>query len=468
MNNAGVTGQLRAIVGDAHVLTQAADCAAYLTDWRGNYTGIAQAVVRPGSTEEVAAVVRLCAATRTPVVPQGGNTGMVGGSVPDASGRAIVLSLRRLNRIRHIDVANDAMTVEAGCILQAIQDAADRVDRFFPLSLAAEGSCTIGGNLSTNAGGTAVLRYGNARDLVLGIEAVTPAGDIWNGLKALRKDNTGYDLKHLLMGAEGTLGIITAAVLKLFPKPRCTCTALVALADPQAAVALLSRIRSALGDRLVGFELMSRICLERVIEQFPATVEPFDRPHPWQVLVELADTWNGTALDEALAAALEPALACGAVEDALIASSGAQAQALWAIRENIPEAEKRRGKSVKHDIALPVSAIAQFIARADAALADAFPSGEIICFGHVGDGNLHYNLSLPGGAPSAEQTRQANGLVYALIDALHGSISAEHGLGQLKREEIARHKAAVELDLMRAIKHALDPQGIMNPGKGAA
>ncbi len=462
---ADLIARLHAIVGAPNVITNASDAAPYLTDWRGNYVGHAIAIVRPANREEVAAVVNLCAETSTPIVPQGGNTGMVGGGVPDNSGAAIVLSLKRMNKIREIDLANNAMTVEAGCILQTVQMAARDQNRYFPLSLAAEGSCTIGGNLSTNAGGTAVLRYGNARDLVLGIEAVTPDGRIWNGLKALRKDNTGYDLKHLLMGAEGTLGIITAAVLKLFPQPRQTCTAMVAVADPAAAVQLLGVIQAAMGDRLTGFEMMSRVCLEHVVTYFPATVEPFAEKHRWQVLVELTDTQPGSALLDAFATALEPALENGIALDAVIASSQSQAHAMWTIRENIPHAEKSRGKSVKHDISLPISHIAEFIARGDAALKGALPMGEVICFGHLGDGNLHYNLSFPGAAQTPDEAGEANRIVYALLDELHGSISAEHGLGQLKRDEITRHKSVVELDMMRLIKKALDPKGIMNPGK---
>jgi FAD/FMN-containing dehydrogenase len=465
VTSADFRARVRAIVGDAGMLTDAADVAPYVRDWRGNYVGQTSLVVRPSSTDEVAAIVSLCAEAGTPIVPQGGNTGLVGGGIPDSSGRAVVLSLTRMNRIRNVDLANNAMTVEAGCILQTIQEAAAAKGRFFPLSLAAEGSCTIGGNLSTNAGGTAVLRFGNARDLVLGIEAVMPDGRIWNGLKALRKDNTGYDLKHLLMGAEGTLGIITAAVLKLFPQPQRTCTALVAVPDPAAAVSLLGVVQGALGDRLTGFELISRVCIEHVITHFPSTAEPFSQPHAWQVLVELADTLVDAPLEDTLAAALESAFTDGTALDAVIASNVSQARALWAIREQIPEAEKLQGKSVKHDISVPISRIAEFISRGDAALAQAFPMAQVICFGHIGDGNLHYNLSFPNAAPTPEQTREANRRVYALLDELHGSISAEHGLGQMKRDEIRQHKSAVELDVMRAIKQALDPQGIMNPGK---
>ena len=465
MIDAAFIARVRAIVGDAGVLTDAADIAPYVHDWRGNYIGKTALVVRPANTEEVAAVVKLCTEARTPIVPQGGNTGMVGGGIPDSTNHAIVLSLTRMNKIRAIDLANNAMTVEAGCILAAVQEAALDSNRYFPLSLAAEGSCTIGGNLSTNAGGIAVLRYGNARDLVLGIEAVTAEGKIWNGLKALRKDNTGYDLKHLLMGAEGTLGVITAAVLKLFPKPQSTCTALVAVPDPAAAVELLATIQGALGDRLTGFELMSRVCLDHVIKHFPTTAEPFSARHDWQVLVELTDTQKDAPLQDALAAALEAAFANGRAQDAIIAASSAQSAALWSIREHIPEAEKRQGRSVKHDISVPISRIAEFIRRGDVALGQKFPDAEVICFGHIGDGNLHYNLSFPGVLPSPAQTREANDIVYGLLDELAGSISAEHGLGQLKRDEITKHKSSVELDMMRAVKAALDPQGIMNPGK---
>jgi FAD/FMN-containing dehydrogenase len=457
--------RLRAIVGDAGVITSAQDMAPYLCDWRGNLAGAARCVVRPAGSVEVAQVVKLCAQDRIPIVPQGGNTGLVGGSVPDSTGDAVVLSLKRMNRIRAVDTANDTLIAEAGCILMDIQQAANDHDRLFPLRLAAEGSCTIGGNLSTNAGGTAVLRYGNTRELVLGLEAVLPSGEIWNGLRGLRKDNTGYDLKQLFIGAEGTLGIVTAIVLKLFPKPKSSCTALVAVPDPAAAVALLAHVRGALGDRLTGFELMSRLCLEHVIRHFPATIEPFSRGHPWQVLVELADTMINAGLEDRLAGVLEQAIENNLALDAVVASSVSQSRALWNIREHIPEAEKLEGKSVKHDVSVPISRIADFIARCDPALQSAFPAAKIICFGHVGDGNLHYNLAFPGAAPTAEQSSAANRIVYGLLDELGGSISAEHGLGQLKREEITRHKSAVEMEMMRSIKRMLDPHNIMNPGK---
>ncbi len=463
--NVDLITAFRNLVGDAGIITNTTDTAPYLTDWRGNYTGAARAIVRPGSTDEVAAVVKLCSETKTAIVPQGGNTGLVGGGIPDPSGNAIILSLRRMNQIREIDLTNSAITVDAGCILQNIQEAAAEHGQLFPLSMASEGSCTIGGNLSTNAGGTAVLRYGNTRDLILGIEAVMPDGRIWHGLKALRKDNTGYDLKHLLMGAEGTLGIITGAVLKLYPAPQRTCTAMVALRNAGDSVTLLKAIRDALGDRLVGFELMSRVCIDGVVKHFSATIEPFTARYDWQVLIELTDTIKNSPLEEALSAALEPAFANGEALDAVIATSEAQSKAMWSIREQIPEAEKLNGKSVKHDISLPISRIGQFIDIARPKLMAAFPSAKVICFGHIGDGNLHYNLSFPGTAPTPEQTKEANKIVYDLLDDMHGSISAEHGLGQMKREEIKQHKGIVEMDMMRAIKRALDPAGIMNPGK---
>ena len=464
MSDAFLT-RLRVIVGGAGLRTEAADMAPHLTDWRGNFVGTALAVVSPANVEEVSAVVRLCAETKTPIVPQGGNTGMVGGATPDRSGLAVVLSLKRMNRIRSIELANAALTVEAGCILQTIQETAAENGAFFPLSLAAEGSCTIGGNLSTNAGGTAVLRYGNARELVLGLEAVLPDGRIWHGLSALRKDNTGYDLKHLLMGAEGTLGIITAAVLKLYPAPQRTATALIAVKDPDAAVALLGVMRATFGDRLTGMELMSGVCLELVRKYFPDTPTFFGERQAWQVLVELTDTMKNTPLEDALAEALVPMLDSGGAPDAVIAQSKAQAAAMWTVREQIPDAEKREGKSVKHDISVPISRIAEFISSTDPKLQAHFPDATLICFGHIGDGNLHYNVSFPGVALTPTQSREANKIVYAALDERAGSISAEHGIGQLKRDEITQHKSAVALDAMRAIKRALDPDGIMNPGK---
>lgn len=454
---------IRDVVGETACLTDAHDMAPYLSDWRGSYTGKALAVVRPASTDDVAAVVKICAQHRTPIVPQGGNTGLVGGSVPDASGSAIVLSLNRMQRIRAIDTDNDTITVEAGAILQTLQEKARNVDRLFPLSLAAEGSCTIGGNLSTNAGGTNVLRYGNARDLVLGLEVVTPAGDIWHGLTGLRKDNTGYDLRHLFVGAEGTLGVITAATLKLFPLPRARAVAFAAVASPTAAVALLGRVKRAFADRLVGFELVSRACLDLVLQHIPDTRDPFAETHDWYVLIELNDSRADAPIGEWLEGELATAFEASEAIDAVIAASDAQMDALWRLREEISEAQRLEGKNVKHDISVPISRIAQFIADCDAALEAAFPAISLVCFGHLGDGNLHYNCGLP--AQGLANASAINKIVYDHVEKFGGSISAEHGLGQLKRVEITQYKSPVALDLMRTMKRALDPHNIMNPGK---
>ncbi len=456
---------LAAIVGAPHVLTAAADTAPYCTDWRGRYAGSALCVVRPGSTAEVAAVVKACAAAGVAVVPQGGNTGLCGGATPTRG--EVVVSLGRLNRIRAVDPANNTLTVEAGCTLAAVHEAAAGAGRLFPLSLAAEGTATIGGNLSTNAGGVQVLRYGNARELCLGLEVVLPDGAVWDGLRGLRKDNTGYDMKHLFIGAEGTLGLITAAVLKLFSRPRQTATAWAAVPDPAAAVALLTRLREHIGGRVTAFELVARPALDLVLKNIPGSRDPLAGRPQWQVLIELSDTMDfdlAAPLEAVLASALEQ----GEVADAVVAQSEAQVRALWALRENISEAQKVEGVSIKHDISLPVSRIAEFIGSADAALEAAFPGVRIVCFGHVGDGNLHYNQSKPAVQDNAAFVAQAaavNRLVHDLVHELGGSISAEHGLGQLKREEILRHKSSTEMAMMRAVKRALDPQGLMNPGK---
>lgn len=463
-----LVGELRAAIGSAHVLTDDADTAPYLTDWRKRYRGRALAVARPATTDEVARVVRLCAAARAPMVPQGGNTGLVGGATPDASGRAVVVCLRRLNRVRAIDADNDTITVEAGCVLQAIQQAAAEHDRLFPLSLAAEGSATIGGNLSTNAGGTAVLRYGNARELALGLEVVLADGQIWDGLRGLRKDNTGYDLKDLFIGAEGTLGIITAAVLKLYPKPRAQATALAALPSLAAAVDLLERARAAAGATLTGFELMSDACLATVAAELPHLSQPLQGRAPWFVLIELSDHESETHATATLESLLGAAIEAGVAGDAVVAQSLVEARALWALREGIPEAQARSGGNVKHDIALPISAIPGFVERTNAALAARFAWIRPYTFGHLGDGNLHYNFGTQPGVPIAQafaEEATINRIVHDAVAACGGSISAEHGLGQLKRGEIARYKSPVELALMRRIKQALDPLGLMNPGK---
>jgi FAD/FMN-containing dehydrogenase len=440
------------IVGAAHVLTAATDTKPYLTDWRKQYSGPAECVVRPGSTEEVARVVALCAREGLAVVPQGGNTGLVGGSVPTGARREIVLALGRMNRIRSLDLLNDTATVEAGCVLAAVQAAAADAGRLFPLSLAAEGSCQIGGNLSTNAGGVNVLRYGTARELVLGMEVVLPDGRVWDGLRGLRKDNTGYDLKQLFLGAEGTLGVITAAVLRLYPKPTASATAWIALAGPAQAVELLATLRSRVGDRISAFELVSRTCLEAVLAHLPDARDPLGAPHPWAVLAEFGDSGTAEDLQERIAEALDG-------HEAVLAQSGEQARSLWRLRESIPEAQF---SNVKHDISVPVSKIPQFIELTDRALKSAFTSTQIFCFGHVGDGNLHYNI---GPAALVAQRDAVNGVVYDAVERLGGSISAEHGLGQLKREAIRGQKSPLELELMRVLKTALDPKGLMNPGK---
>ncbi len=465
----GLVERLHAIVGERGLVLGEADSAPYETDWREQWHGRAAAVVKPASTDEVSRVVALLAAERVAMVPQGGNTSMCGGSVPDASGHQVVVNLSRMDRVREVDAANNTMTVEAGCVLAMLQEVADSHDRLFPLSLGAEGSCEIGGNLSTNAGGTGVLRYGNTRDLVMGLEVVLPDGQVWNGLRALRKDNTGYDLKHLFVGAEGTLGIITAAVLKLFPKPRSLATAFVALESPRAALSLLASLRGAVGDRVTGFELISRICIDLVLRHIPGSRDAFREPHPWYVLVELSDSTEAEALAAHLENALGAAAEAGLVRDAVIAASEAQRRALWALRENVSEAQKIDGVSIKHDVSVPVSRVPDLIERAGAELARRFPDVRVVAFGHLGDGNIHYNCGKPARDDArrffGEESPEVNDVVYGVVRSLGGSISAEHGLGVLKAEEITHYKSALELDLMRAIKRTLDPHGLMNPGK---
>ncbi len=454
--------QLADIVGATNVLVDAADTAPFLTDWRGRYRGTACCVVRPGSVDEVAAVVRACTQAGAPIVPQGGNTSLCGAATPDQSGRAVLISLSRLNRILAVDPQNNTISVEAGCTLAAVQDAARAVDRLFPLALASQGSCQIGGNLSTNAGGVQVLRYGNTRELALGLQVVLPNGEIWDGLRALRKDNTGYDLKHLFIGAEGTLGIITAAVLKLYPLPKTQTTCWLSVPSPAAAVDLLNRAKNAFDAQLTAFELVSEVALGLVLQHIPGSRRP-GGGSPWYVLAEFSDA-DPAAVEAWLAACLDSA----ALSDALLAQSTTQARALWALRENISEAQKIEGLSIKHDVAVPVSRLPEFLVQADAALSAAFPGIRIVCFGHVGDGNLHYNLSQPAaGADAAFMAAQpmVNRIVHDTVDTCQGSISAEHGIGQLKRDELLRYKSATEMAVMRSLKQALDPQGLMNPGK---
>jgi FAD/FMN-containing dehydrogenase len=458
----------REIVGPDYVLTAPEDCAPYLTDWRGRFTGRALAVLRPNDPQQVAQLVRACADARVPLVPQGGKTGLVLGGVPDASGQAVVLSLARMKRIRALDPVNRTITVDAGCILHDVQQAAAEQGCLFPLSLAAEGSCTIGGNLSTNAGGTAVLRYGNARDLCLGLEVVTPHGELWSGLRGLRKDNTGYDLRDLFIGAEGTLGVITGAVLKLFPQPKASITALVALAAPRDALALLNLMQDHCGASLTGFELMSDYCMRLVATHFPHLPTPFVKRHPQYVLLEVSSSESEQHAVGLLEQALEQAVDRDLADDAVLATSSAQSRALWHLREHIPLAQAAAGKNIKHDISLPVSSIADFIDTTDARLKQAFPDCQVVCFGHLGDGNLHYNVAPPEGQPHDQflaNQQEINRIVHDSVEACSGSISAEHGIGALKRDDLVRYKSKVELDMMRAIKAALDPLGIMNPGK---
>ena len=458
---------LQKIVGADNVLTQQA-AAPFCKDWRGRYSGAAIAVVFPADAEQVSAVVKLCAAHKISIVPQGGNTSLCGASVPLADGtKQVVINLSRMHRIRNVDATNYTMTVEAGCKLAALYEAAEQQDRLFPLGLTAIAPhCEIGGNLSTNAGGIGVLRYGNARDLVLGLEVVLPDGRIWNGLRSLRKDNTGYDLKHLFIGAEGTLGIITAAVLKLFPRPKSVATACIAVRDPAVAVALLSHLRATCGDKISGFEIISRSCFDLVFKHIADTHEPFATKHEWIVITKLADVLQAP-LDAALRDALD-SFGDG-ISEFRVTADEADAERWWKLRKNIAEAQKAEGISIKHDVSVPVSRVAEFIAQASADLHGAYSDIRIVAFGHLGDGNIHYNISLLDAAHNdafiEQQEHEVNRIVYAVVAKLDGSISAEHGLGQLKREEITRYKSPLELELMRNIKHTLDPHDMMNPGK---
>ncbi len=462
MTTESLIATLGSIVGPQYVLTDSADTASYLTDWRGRYRGAAQCVVRPGNTVEVAAVVKACAEAGMPVVPQGGNTSLCGAATPDGEGRAVVLSLGRLNRIASVDAQNNTITVEAGCTLAAVQEGARAADRLFPLALASEGTCQIGGNLSTNAGGVQVLRYGNTRELTLGLEVVLPNGEIWDGRRGLRKDNTGYDLKQLFIGAEGTLGIITGAVLKLFPLPKAQVTCWLNVDSPNATVSLINSAKSKFDAQLTAFEMVSETALGLVLKNIPDATRPTAKS-PWYVLAEFSDA-EPAAVEAWLAGRLE----AGEVGDGVVAQSEAQAKKLWALRENISEAQKIEGISIKHDVAVPVSRIPDFLAAADAALTEAFPGIRVVAFGHVGDGNLHYNLSKADAQDNAAfiaAQPAVNRIVHDAVHALNGSISAEHGIGQLKREEILRYKSPVEMALMRSVKQALDPRGLMNPGK---
>lgn len=461
-----VLDSLAAIVGPKHLLTDAADMAPHLKEWRDLFRGKARAVIRPSSTQEVSAILKLAHDSGTPVVPQGGNTGLVGGQIPVAEGREIILSLQRMDKVRAVDPLSDAIIVEAGVTLQRVQEAADAAGRLFPLSLASEGSCTIGGNLSTNAGGTAVIAYGNTRDLCLGLEVVLADGRVWNGLGTLRKDNTGYDLKNLFIGAEGTLGVITAASMKLFPRPQARATAFLSVTDPRRALALLDLARAEVGGRLVTFELMPRFGLEIVLRHAPDARDPLATPSPWSVLMELASP-GASGLDDMLQSLLEKALEAGLITDAAIAASGSQRQALWRIREAMSEVQRFEGGSIKHDIAVPVAAVPEFLDRGIALVEAMVPGCRPLPFGHLGDGNIHFNVSQPIGADKAAflaRWDEMNVAVHALVSSLGGSISAEHGIGRLKKHLLPGVKDPVALALMRAIKATLDPTNILNPG----
>ena len=455
-----------AIVGENHALTASSDIAPHLIESRDLYHGLSDLVLKPDSVGQVSAILRLASDTGTPIVPQGGNTGHVGGQIPDRSGNSVVLSLSRMNRIRDLDPVGNTVTVEAGVVLKRLQEAADGVDRFFPLSLGAEGSCQIGGNLSSNAGGTAVLAYGNTRDLCLGLEVVLPTGEVMHGLKRLRKDNTGCDLRDLFIGAEGTLGIITAATLKLFPRPRGRSVAFIGTRSPDHALQLLSRAKAS--GTLTGFELIARVGMEFAVRHIEGARDPLEAPHAWYVLAEFSSSRSDEDAGDAMELFLGAALEGGEADDAVIAQSGQQAAAFWRLREELSWAQKPEGGSIKHDISVPVAAIPAFINEADAAVDALIPGVRFCTFGHMGDGNLHYNISQPIGADKAAylaRWHEVNALVHDIVGKHDGSISAEHGIGQLKRGELARFKDPVALDLMRRIKNSFDPAGIMNPGK---
>lgn len=468
MPSQDVLNRMKAVVGPAGFLEDPADKAPFLRERRELYHGQTAAVVRPANVEEVSRLMQIASETGTPIVPQGGNTGLVGGQIPSASGEEILLSLSRLNRVRTVDAANNTLTAEAGLTLAAVQASAEKTGRLFPLSLASEGSCQLGGVLATNAGGTAVLRYGNARDLVLGLEVVLADGRIWSSLSGLRKDNTGYDLKQLFIGSEGTLGIITAATLKLFPQPRAVETALVGLSDVDAAISLLRLAEEETGGLVTAFELMPRIGMDFILRHVEGAREALARTYPWYALIELhsgdKDRRLAQVLEEMLASALEK----GLIKDAAIARSAQQRTDFWAMRENLSDVQRLEGGSIKHDVSVPISSMSKFIMRASAAVEKEMPGIRVVAFGHIGDGNVHFNLSQPLNADKQSYLAhwgKMNEIVHGIVREFGGSISAEHGIGRLKRDEIARTKPAVDMELMRSLKKALDPQNLLNPGK---
>ena len=459
---------LKYAVGPKGFLIEPRETARYLADERDLFHGTSPIVLRPDSTETVSKIVRLCAEAGVGIVPQGGNTGYVGGATPSADGSQVLLSLERMNRVRAVDPLDNTMIVEAGCILIAVQAAAAEVDRLFPLSLGAEGSCQIGGNLSTNAGGTQVLRYGNTRDLVLGLEVVLPDGRVWNGLNRLRKNNTGYDLKNLFIGAEGTLGIITAAVLKLFPAVKDKCVCWLAVPSPEAALKLLARMRAASGECVTSFEYIQRNCIDMVLAHVDGTTDPLEERYDHYVLCELTSARNEAGLQKLAESALEGAFEAEEVLDGTIAASEAQSAALWRLRETIPEATKKAGATIKHDVSVPVSIVPQFLAEATPLVEAELPGVRVTPFGHLGDGNIHYNLSQPEGGDAKAflaESERINSLVHDLVHGLGGSFSAEHGVGALKKAELLAYQSPEAVELMRAIKAVVDPEGLMNPGK---
>ncbi|NTF31038.1 FAD-binding oxidoreductase [Rhizobium skierniewicense] len=456
------------IVGEKNAVRDQADLAPHLVENRGLYRGASPLLLKPASTEEVAAILKLASETGTAIVPQTGNTGLVGGQTPRSDGSDVILSLERMNRVRDIDPVANVIIVDGGCILDHVHQAAEKVERMFPLSLGSQGSCRIGGNLATNAGGTAVLAYGNMRQLCLGLEVVLPTGEIWNGLRRLKKDNTGYDLRDLFIGSEGTLGIITGAVLKLFPKPKGHQVGFAGLNSPEKALKLFERASTLCGAALTGFELMPRIGIEFTAKHIPGVRDPLETAHPWYALIDISTSDKAETAQTMMETLLEQGFEAGIVQDAVIAASEAQRQALWHMRESMSDAQKPEGGSIKHDVSVPVSKIPEFMAEAAAGVINAIPGARICAFGHLGDGNIHYNISQPVGADKAEfiaRWREINHIVHGIVLSHGGSISAEHGIGQLKRDELADIRPGIEMELMRRIKTAFDPAGVMNPGK---